>query len=178
MSLRALGFAFAGIFALTGVAQMHGQAAAEYGAVLSNSAGAAATVKTPPVPSLHLPSGAPNANTKLKSGPIATATPTTGTIADMNRKFFEDHSGANAGELSLQSAPDHAQVWVDEMFVGVTPLALKLAPGEHRVFASGANKAGSVREFVLAPKQTQSIDLTLKSSYQGLITIQGSQSPK
>jgi hypothetical protein len=48
---------------------------------------------------------------------------------------------------------------------------LKLAPAHHRVSVLAPNMQESVREFELAAKQVQQIDLSLKPAYQSQITI-------
>jgi hypothetical protein len=174
MSLRTLTLCAAAIvFALTSVTAMHAQAAVEYGAIVSNSAGTAATIK-PPTPNLRLPDNISSAGSPAPLNPTANPGGTTADTAKANLQFFQDHSGPDAAALSLHTVPDHVQVWIDDKFVGSSPLDLKLGPGHHRVFASGPDKLESVREFDLAAKQKQSIDLPLKSGYQDQITIQGS----
>ena len=159
----------AAIFVLifTGAAAMHGQAAAEYGMAMGNSAGITTAMK-PPVPNLGLPETSSNA------GPGAAAGVPGGTAelaAKTNRQFFQSHSGPDAAQVAVHTVPDHAQAWIDAKYLGPTPLDLKLAPGHHQVLVRAPNMQESVREFDLAAKQTQSIDLPLKSSYQNQVVI-------
>ncbi len=158
------------VFTLLGAAATHGQAAVEVGTLTSTTAGAAASVK-PPIPKLGLP------GTSSTAGPGATSTSpsvsavTPEAIANTNRQFFQSHSGPDAAQISLRTVPDHANAWIDGKFVGPTPLDLKLAPGHHRVLVRATNMQESMREFDLAAKQTQPIDLTLKSGYQSEVII-------
>jgi len=159
----------------------HGQAAAEYGAVTAATSTAGTSLKPPPIPTLKLPLGnsAPASKPSAAAGPgtvssaASSASEKTEATAKNNLKFFEDHAGVDAADVTVTTAPDHAQAWVDDRYVGAAPLTLKLDPGHHRVFVSGANSSESFREFELTAKQTQTIDLKLKSGYQGGITVQG-----
>jgi hypothetical protein len=162
MSLRTLHHcAVAIVFTLMGTAAMHGQSAVEYGVMTSNSAGAVASVKLP-VPKMGLPDSPSSAGPSAASSstPIPVRTPEA--AAKTNRQFFQDHSGPDAAQVSLRTVPDHAQAWIDSRFVGATPLDLKLAPGHHRVMVRAPNMPESVREFDLAAKQAQFIDLPQK----------------
>jgi len=164
-TLRHCAILFVLIF--TGAVAMHGQAAMEYGMATANSAGITTALK-PPVPNLGLP------ETTSSAGPGAAAGVPGGTAesaAKTNRQFFQSHSGADAAQVAVRTAPDHAQAWIDGKFVGPTPLDLKLAPGHHQVLVRAPNMHEAVREFNLAAKQTQSIDLPLKSSYQNQVII-------
>jgi hypothetical protein len=154
------------VLTLMGAAATPGQAAVEYGTLTSNTAGVAVSVK-PPISSVGPPGRASSAGSTATS--ISALTPEA--IARTNRQFFQGHSGPDAAQISLHSVPDHAQAWIDGKFVGPTPLDLKLAPGHHRLLVRATNMQDSMREFDLAAKQTQPIDLTLKSGYQSQIII-------
>lgn len=155
------------VFILTGAIAMHGQAAAEYGMAVGNSAGITTALK-PPVPNVALP------ETASKAGPGAAAGVPGGTAetaAKTNRQFFQSHAGADAGQVAVHTVPDHTAAWIDGKFVGPTPLDLKLAPGRHQVLVRAPNMHEVVRDFDLNAKQTQSIDLPMKSSYQNQVII-------
>jgi hypothetical protein len=155
------------VFISTGAVAMHGQAAAEYGMAVGNSAGITTALK-PPVPNVGLP------ETASKAGPGAAAGVPGGTAesaANTNRQFFQSHSGPDAGQVAVHTVPDHAAAWIDGKFMGPTPLDLKLAPGHHQVLVRAPNMNEVVRNFDLNAKQTQSIDLPMKSSYQNQVVI-------
>ena len=155
------------VLIFTGAVAMHGQAAAEYGLAMGNSAGITTALK-PPVPNLGLPETTSNAGPGAAAGvPGGTAE----SAAKTNRQFFQSHSGPDAAQIAVHTVPDNAQAWIDGKFVGPTPLDLKLAPGHHQVLVRAPNMHEAVREFDLAAKQTQSIDLPLKSSYQNQVVI-------
>jgi hypothetical protein len=155
------------VFIFTGAVTVHGQAAAEYGMAVGNSAGITTALK-PPVPNLGLPEAKSNAGPGAAAGvPGGTAE----SAAKTNRQFFQSHSGPDAGQVAVHTVPDHAAAWIDGKFLGPTPLDLKLAPGHHQVLVRAPNMNEVVRDFDLNAKQTQSIDVPMKSSYQNQVTI-------
>jgi hypothetical protein len=157
--------------ALIGTAALYGQSAVEYGNLASGTAGAALSAK-PIVPAMGLPGGAssPAAGARSSSRSNAAASPEA--VAKANRQFFQSHAGPDAAQISLHTIPDHAQAWIDGKFVGPTPFDLKLAPGHHRVLVRATNMQESTQEFDLTAKQTQAIEVTLKSGYQNQVIIQ------
>ncbi len=159
------------ILIVAGTALVHGQAAIEHATLTTNSPGAAANLKQP-ISNMGLPASAPSPSTGGASGLTPPPEGNTEAATKMNLQFFQDHSGPDAAQVSVHTAPDHAQVWIDGKFVGPTPVDLKLAPGHHRLLVRAPNMQESTREFDLTAKQTQSIDLPLKSSYQSQIAIQ------
>ena len=173
MSLRILHYCAATIvITLMGTAAMHGQAGAEYGTMTSGSAGVAATVVKPPISNAGpQPGNASSAGTSTSLSSTYIPSGTAEAAAKTNRQFFQDHSGPGGAQVSLHTVPNQAQAWIDGKFVGKTPLDLKLAPGHHRVLVRAPNMQDAVRELDLAAKQTQPIDLSLKSAYQGQVNI-------
>ncbi len=159
------------VLIFSGAVAMHAQSAVEYGILTGNSAAAATASARPaiPIPNLAIP-GSP-----ASSGPGARSTGvpagTAEEAAKTNRQFFQSHSGPNAAQLAVHTVPDHAEAWIDGKFVGPTPLDMRLAPGHHQMLVRAPNMQESAREFDLAAKQTQSIDLALKSSYQNQVVI-------
>jgi len=158
------------VFTLMGASATHGQVLVEYGTLTSNSAGVAASVK-PPMPRKGLPGSASSAGSSATSSSASVSAVTPEETAKTNRQFFQGHSGPDAAQISLHTVPDHAGAWIDGKFIGRTPLDLKLAPGHHRVLVRATNMQEFMREFDLAAKQTQPIDVTLKSGYQSEIII-------
>jgi hypothetical protein len=170
MPLRHCGVLFV-LTCFSGAVAMHAQSAVEYGILTGNSAAAATASARPaiPIPNLAIP-GSP-----ASSGPVARAAGvpagTAEEAAKTNRQFFQGHSGPNAAQVAVHTLPDHADTWIDGRFVGPAPLDLKLAPGHHQLLVRAPTMQESVRDFDLAAKQTQSIDLALKSSYQNQVVI-------
>lgn len=158
------------VFVFTGAVAMHGQAAAEYGLAMGNSAGITTALK-PPVPNMGLPETTSNAGPGAASSSAGVPGGTAESAAKTNQQFFQSHSGPDAAQIAVHTVPDHAQAWIDGKYLGPTPLDLKLAPGHHQVLVRAPNMHESVREFDLTAKQTQSIDLPMKSSYQNQVII-------
>jgi hypothetical protein len=158
------------ILIFVGAVAMHAQSAVEYGIMTGNSAGVT-TVLRPPIPNMGLPVGTTSAGTGAASSSAGVPGGTAESAAKANREYFQSHSGAGAAQIAVHTVPDHAQAWIDSRFVGPTPLDMKLAPGHHQVLIRAPNMHEEVREFDLAAKQTQSIDVPLKSSYQNQVII-------
>ena len=158
------------ILIIMGSVAMHGQAAAEYGMATANSAGITTALK-PPVPNMGLPETKSNAGSGAASSSGGVPGGTAESAAKTNRQFFQSHSGPDAAQIAVHTVPDHAQAWIDGKYLGPTPLDLKLAPGHHQVLVRAPNMHESVRELDLTAKQTQSIDLPMKSSYQNQVVI-------
>jgi hypothetical protein len=154
----------------TAAAAMHGQAVVEHGMMTANSAGMAANARTP-ASNLGLPPSAPSAAPGAAASLASFPEGNTEAATKANLLFFQDHSGPDAAQIALHTVPDHAQAWIDGKFVGPTPLDLKIAPGHHQVIVHAPNMQDSVREFDLTAKQTQSIDLPMKSAYQSQVSI-------
>lgn len=172
MSLRTLHHcAFLCVFTFAGAVSMHAQSAVEYGILTGNSAAAATASARPaiPIPNFPMPAG------PASSGPGASSTGvpagTAEEAAKTNRQFLQSRSGPNAAQLAVHTVPEHAEAWIDGKFVGPAPLEMKLAPGHHQLLVRAINMQETTREFDLAAKQTQSIDLALKSSYQNQVVL-------
>jgi hypothetical protein len=172
MSLRTLhrcGFLF--VFTLAGAVAMHAQSAVEYGILTGNSAAAAAASARPaiPIPNFPMPIGPASSGPGASSNSVPAGTAEE--AAKANRQFLQSHSGPNAAQIAVHTMPDHAEAWIDGKFVGPAPLEMKLAPGHHQLLVRAINMQETTREFDLAAKQTQAIDLALKSSYQNQVVI-------
>jgi len=154
----------------TGVA--HAQAAAEYGMMTGNSAGLAASgrplIPFPNVGNLGNTPGAAGA----VSGPAGVAAGTAEAAAKTNLQYFQANAGANAAHIAINTVPDKASAWIDGRFVGAAPLNLKLAPGHHQILIRSPNMQESTQGFDLSAKQSQAINVALKSAYQSQVTIQ------
>src|SRR5579862_6194682 len=132
-----------------------GQAAAENAGVTAATSTATTALKPPPVPALKLPLGnssfpsTAGVGTRpgTASSGAAQAAEKSETAATANLKFLKEHSGMDGADVTVTTVPDHAQAWVDDRYVGATPLSIQLAPGQHRVFVSGPNSSESFREF-------------------------------
>src|SRR5262249_50141744 len=120
---------FLSLFACLLPLRANGQAIAEAGALNSSSASGANGVKAVIVPLPKLPID------QAKSQHLSVTTIQNPEVA--NRQILEQKSGKNPGKLLLRSTPTAAQVWINGMFVGSTPLLLVVAPGKYQVELRG-----------------------------------------
>jgi hypothetical protein len=107
--------------------------------------------------------------------PAATATPQSkstyvtapnGDAADkVNRKALEDRAGPDGGKLLVRSVPSASRVFVDDKYVGHTPLLLIVAPGKYKVQVLGPGEESGERIVDLGAKETQQVALTLTARY-------------
>ena len=153
------------VFATLGTASIRAQVIVEHGVMTGTEAGATASAKPSiPVPNLGLPGPSPVA--PAVSSPAGSAAMSPEAAAKANLQFFQAHAGPTAAEIAVRTVPDHASTWIDGKFVGPAPLTLKLAPGHHQILIRAVAMHEYTQEFDLAAKQTQSIDVALKTSVQ------------
>jgi len=88
-----------------------------------------------------------------------------------NRQALERKSGKNAGKLLLRSTPSGAQVFVDGMFVGSTPLLLVVAPGKYQVELRGARMEQATQSVDLLPNETRILAPTLSARYPTRVSV-------
>ena len=84
---------------------------------------------------------------------------------EANRKTLEEHLGPDAGKLMLHSVPTGAQIYMNGLLVGRTPLLLVVPPGKYRVEMRGQRQEHGNRTIGLLPNETQDIVVTLASLY-------------
>ncbi len=162
------------LFGLFGASVIHAQSIVEYGVMTGNSAGLAASGRPlVPFPNIANIMGTSNTGTSAGtvSGPAGVAAGTAEAAAKSNVQYFQANAGANAAQIAIVTVPDKASAWIDGKFVGSAPLNLKLAPGHHQLLIRSPNMQESMQAFDLAAKQTQSINVALKSAYQGQVMI-------
>lgn len=89
----------------------------------------------------------------------------------VNRRALEEHAGRDAGKLLIRSTPPTSQVWIDDKFVGSTPMLLVLAPGKYRVSFRGPRMEFGERAVDLLPRETRDLALTLSAHYPTRVTV-------
>ena len=89
----------------------------------------------------------------------------------VNRQALELRAGPDAGKLLLRSLPSSAQVWIDGVAVGHTPMLLILTPGKYEVELRGQRLERAKRSIDLLPHETREVALTLAAHYPTRATI-------
>ena len=137
------------------------QAATEAAGAASTSAGLATGAKAPAVS----PKSATAANDSYlatREGPPPEET---------NRKSLEEGAGKDAAKLLLRSAPSGARVYVNELFVGRSPLLLIVPPGKYRVQMRGERQELGERIVGLLPNDTENLTIALTLRYPSRISM-------
>ncbi len=139
----------------------HAQAIAEAAGTTSSSAGVH-TVK-PPTFNMAVPaSQSSSPHLLLRTGPPPD---------EVNRKDFEDNAGDKAGKMLLRSVPAGAEIFINDRFVGRTPLLMVIAPGKYMIEMRGARQESGRQTVGVMPKETQNVVINLHEQYPSSITL-------
>jgi hypothetical protein len=136
------------------------QAIVEAAGATTNSGTAASSVKSAKAPSIDT-AKATSSHLVAPAGPPAD---------EANRKALEDQAGADAGKLMLHSVPSGAQIFINGLFVGRTPLLLVVPPGKYKLEMRGQRQDYGKRNIGLLPHETQDIIVTLGVLYPGRVS--------
>ena len=90
---------------------------------------------------------------------------------EVNRKEFEDNAGERAGKLLLRSVPSGADVFVNGLLVGRTPLLMAVAPGPYKIEMRGARDDSGHVSVGVTPKETRTVAVELKQRYPSSISL-------
>jgi PEGA domain len=90
---------------------------------------------------------------------------------ETNRKYFEINAGRDAGKVLFRSDPSDAQVFVNHLLVGHTPLLMFLAPGEYGLDMQGPRQETGHRMVGVMPKETQTVLIDLNQRYPATVSI-------
>jgi hypothetical protein len=90
---------------------------------------------------------------------------------EVNRKKFEQSAGKDPGRVLFRSVPNGADVFVNHLLVGHTPLLMFLAPGRYEVEMHGARQESGHRTVGVMPKETQSVLIDLNQKYPANVSI-------
>jgi hypothetical protein len=89
----------------------------------------------------------------------------------VNRRALEEHAGRDASKLLIRSTPPSSQVWINDKFVGNTPMLLVLAPGKYRVSFRGSRMETGEQSVDLLPRETRELALALSAHYPTRVTF-------
>jgi hypothetical protein len=160
---RSLRFVLLSLLLSASCASSRGQATVETAGSTSVSATAATGAKRPGFPATDLPQNQNKSpHLAISSGPSQETT---------NRQALEQHAGPDAGKLLLRSTPSPAQVWIDGVPVGNTPVLLILAPGKYEVEVRGQRLDRAKRSVDLLPHETRVVALTLAARYPSRVAF-------
>jgi PEGA domain len=145
-----------------GAHSVRAQAMAEAGMLNSNSGVAAQSAKPPSL--------------AMASSAVQTTSPhlmaRTGPPPDeVNRRDFEDNAGEKAGKLLLRSVPSGAEIFINDLLVGRTPLLMVIAPGKYKIEIRGTRQELGHSTVGVMPKETQTVVINLNQRYPASIAI-------
>lgn len=133
-----------------------GQDLAEAAATYSNS-GVATQGSKAIAPTLASPAkSSPSPHLMERTGPPP---------SEVNRKDFEDNAGDSAGKLLLRSFPSGAEIFINDLLVGQTPLLMVIAPGKYKIAMRGPRDESGQAMIGVLPKETQKVVINLKRRY-------------
>jgi PEGA domain len=134
-----------------------GQTAGQAAAATTASDGVGSGAKAAVLPLINTPED------KNKSPHLLA--PMVGRPEFVNRQALEQKAGNHPGKMLLRSTPSAAQVWIDGMFVGNTPLLLIVAPGKYEVELRGKRMEHAASAVDLLPNETRVLSLALSARY-------------
>ncbi len=89
----------------------------------------------------------------------------------VNRKEFEDNAGDKSGKLFLRSVPSGADIFVNDLLVGRTPLLMIIAPGPYKIEMRGTRDDSGNANVGVIPKETRTVEIDLKQRYPSSISL-------
>jgi hypothetical protein len=90
---------------------------------------------------------------------------------EVNRKEFEDNSGERGGKLLLRSVPSGADIFINDLLVGRTPLLMVMAPGPYKIDMRGARDDSGHANVAVMPKATRTVEIGMKQRYPSSISL-------
>lgn len=90
--------------------------------------------------------------------------------SEINRREFEENAGENAGKLLLRSVPSGAEIFVNDLLVGQTPMLLVISPGKYKIAMRGPRDESGHATVGVLPKETQNVVIHLTQRYPASIS--------
>jgi hypothetical protein len=90
---------------------------------------------------------------------------------ELNRKALEADAGPDAGKLLIRSTPSGAQIFINDAYVGHSPMLLIVPPGDYKIEMRGGRLETGSKTVGLLPNQTQDVALTLKQLYPSQVPM-------
>ena len=119
---------------------------------------------------------APAASTRTAASPKPNAggsliAPSVPAPAEVNRRNFDIDAGKDAGKVLFRSDPSDAEIFLDHLLVGHTPLLMFLAPGEYGLDMQGPRQETGHRILGVMPKETQTVLIDLNQRYPATLSL-------
>ena len=92
-------------------------------------------------------------------------------VEETNRKAFQDNAGEKAGKLLLRSVPSGAEIFIDDLLVGRSPLLIVIASGKYTIDMRGPRQESGRSTVGVMPNETQTIVINLNEKYPTSVTI-------
>jgi hypothetical protein len=146
------------------------QDAAEYGAASGQSSMGVQTIRIPVTPPADTSKGAGAPDAKAATSPNLPLSPSP-SPAEANRKTLEHDAGKHAAKLLLRSTPGTAEVFVNDLAVGRTPVLLLVPAGKYKISMRGDHQEWGDETIGVLPDETQVVLLHLKPRYPSSITL-------
>jgi len=152
------------------------QAAAETAGATSVAGSVAGSIKAPTFPKFPTTPAAGSSTAAAAPSGTGSSPHLVGGVApapqESNRKALEGKAGKDGGKLLLRSTPVEAEVWVNGLIVGKTPMLMVLAPGKYQVEMRGARGQTGKQSVDLLPRETREVSVRLEQLYPARVKIQ------
>jgi hypothetical protein len=151
------------LYLLVACSWIKAQSLAESGRMPSHPAITSQSAKTASV-------ATPSASKQQSASPHLTAR-SGPSSEDVNRQMFEEKAGEDAGKLLLRSTPSGAEIFINDLPVGRTPLLMIIPPGKYKIDMLGLRQESGHGTVGVAPKETQTVLMNLNPRYPTKITL-------
>jgi len=150
------------LYLLVACFRIRAQALAESAATASQSAITSRSAKPPSVATASPAKQSTSPHLTARSGPSP---------EEVNRRGFEDNAGQEAGKLLLRSMPSGAEIFINDVPVGQTPLLMIIAPGKYKIDMRGPRQESGHSTVGVMSKETQTVVINLNQRYPASIAI-------
>jgi PEGA domain-containing protein len=90
---------------------------------------------------------------------------------EVNRREFEENAGDRGGKLLLRSVPSGADIFINDLLVGRTPLMMVIAPGPYKIEMRGTRGDSGHANVGVMPKETRTVEINLKQRYPSSVSM-------
>jgi hypothetical protein len=90
---------------------------------------------------------------------------------EVNRKEFAENAGEKGGKLLLRFVHNRADIFINDLLVGRTPLLMVTVPGPYKIDMRGARDDSGHFSLEIIPKATRTVEIDLKQRYPSSISL-------